>query len=170
MISIEPNNLEFPFNAIQENEESAKLIHTKTIKIRNTTVEKARFGITFASIQKDFEIVHQKSGGVFPGEYEVVKVSFTPKSWEMKQTVFYVKGSGGEAMIPVYITAFPSIMNLTIPRKVNFGHTTVYQSKQKSFTVKNDIPVDFDFQIHTKTELPPNYFSICPSKGLTLLM
>jgi hypothetical protein len=100
MISIEPQNLEFPFDTISKDIKS--IVFTKTIKIRNTTTQKARFGIQFA--QSDFEITHQRSGGVFPGEFETVTVCFEPTSWQLKQTVFYVKGSSSDTMIPVYIT------------------------------------------------------------------
>ena len=56
-------------------------------------------------------------------------------------------------------------MNLTIPTKIHFGHTALYQSKLKKIVINNPIPVDFDFQIQVKNELPPNYFSVSPFRG-----
>jgi hypothetical protein len=105
MVSIEPSALEFPFHSIFDGEgESSKLVYTKMIKIRNTTMSKARFGLQFATLQTDFEIVHHKSGGVFPGEYETVEVKFTPRSWDTKQYIFYVRQSKDDRLIPVYVT------------------------------------------------------------------
>lgn len=104
MVSIEPSNLDFPFNAIYSQTNPSKIVFTKIIKLRNIRVEKTRFEIQLVEKQDDFEIVQKKSGSVFPGEYEPVYVTFTPKTWDVKQTVFYVKDSITSKLSPVYIT------------------------------------------------------------------
>ncbi|KAI8897576.1 hypothetical protein BC833DRAFT_593193 [Globomyces pollinis-pini] len=164
MISIEPESVSFPFNTISTEGSSPQISFTKTIKLRNTSVEKIRFAV-YIFEEFDFSIIQKKTGPLFPGEYEVLQVQFSPKSWSVKEGTFYVKSSNIDQMIPITINAYPVIQNLKIPRLIDFGRVTVYEPQSRIISIFNDIPVDFEFNILTKKELPPNYFRITPMKG-----
>ncbi|KAJ3301666.1 Cilia- and flagella-associated protein 221 [Kappamyces sp. JEL0829] len=164
MFSIEPSTIEFPFHAINgENQPGANVVFTRSVKLRNTGSEKCRFSVHVLQ-EQEFQITQHKAGAVFPGKFETVSVQFIPMLWKVSKGVFYVRTSQSDEMVPVTITAYPFVA-VKIPKSIDFGKAVLYQPKQKTITITNDIPVDFDFAVSLHRELPPNYFSITPMSG-----
>lgn len=171
MVSIEPRNLEFPFDKIIH-PNGSKITIIKHIKIRNTGTTKARYGFQIIEKLPQFEVVQSKLGSLFPGEYAELMVKFTPDSWDMKQVVIYVKDTKDRRLYPVnitgifYLTAFPSLINFIRPKNMDFGHVMLYEPKQLAFSLSNNLPLNLNFSLSIVEESPPNYFAIDPQSGV----
>ncbi|KAJ3318704.1 mannose-1-phosphate guanyltransferase [Boothiomyces sp. JEL0866] len=159
MVSIEPSTLLFPFDEIDTEDQPVE--YTKVIKLRNVGVAKTRFGIHILE-HSEFTVIQQKTGAIFPGEFEIIKVKFSPKSWSVYQGKFYVNGSKQGEMIPVTLK--------DIPKSIEFGSCLIYEPQVKKISIFNDLPIDFEYSITIDEELPPNYFSISPQKGIRNLI
>ncbi|KAJ3313881.1 Cilia- and flagella-associated protein 221 [Boothiomyces sp. JEL0838] len=167
MVSIEPSTLLFPFDEIST--DSQPIEFTKIIKLRNVGVSKTRFGIHILE-QSEFTVIQQKTGAIYPGEFEIIKVKFSPKSWSVSQGKIYVNASKQGDMMPVTLKAFPVLSKIDIPKSIDFGPCLIYEPQVKKISLFNDLSIDFEYTITIDEELPPNYFTISPQKGILTKM
>jgi hypothetical protein len=103
MVSIEPKNLDIPFNLVNSEDTNSKVVVTRYIKVRNTGLSVTRFGFRVLQHMPEFQIRQSMRGKLFPGEYEEIRVDFTPFDWTPKSMTIYIREGTETELIPVSV-------------------------------------------------------------------
>ena len=143
---------------------------TKKIDFVNISTTAQRCNVMPPSTPQFHLRVQPKKGRVAPGLAEQVKIDFTPDAWRYYSDAVRVYCGNETLLVPIH--AYPVMEALEIPRRLDFGDLAVGDDAVKSFSLVNNVPVEFEYRLHLDEAQksfalvePTSEFGVIPPEG-----
>ncbi|KAL0234396.1 hypothetical protein PCE1_001432 [Barthelona sp. PCE] len=110
-----------------------------------------------------FDLQFKKKPILPQGLSQTITLAFSPTEYRYYYDIIRIKTQYGNIHIPVH--AYPKKNEVDIPKRIDFGLVGINQPITRRITLSCSVPVDFQFKITPKTNLPP-CFEVFPSEGV----
>lgn len=127
-------------------------LHRVTLKLVNCFTTPIRFQVAPPS-SPFFSIKYTKKEVFAPGVQEAIDIEFLPTEYRYYYDTLVVRCETGD-QLTVPIHAYPVLAEVAVPSAVDFGVCPIQTPTVKSFSIKCNVPIDFEYKISILSSHP----------------
>lgn len=131
------------------------------VHIVNISDERRRLHI-INPCTSQFRLKYDKKGVVAPGMSQVVTIYFQPSEYRYHYDTIRLHTENDNLLIPLH--GYPVVNELNIPKRLDFGHSYLTETAERTLSFSCTVPIPFEFEIDVIKPHP--YLEVSPVQGI----